>query len=116
MMDHLVPYSIERLVRLCRRWSFRSDCDQLVTDEGVPFTARAYLRVKAQLASWRDAHRSHEDPVFDETMQEFHVSDVAVLWDEYRRLKHLEERVMEALGPPRKRMRWNKRKGEFEEE
>ena len=56
---------------------FHSDCEELETDQGEPLSAQAYRRVKAQLIAWRNVHAPDNDPVFDETLQLFHVSDVA---------------------------------------
>jgi hypothetical protein len=67
------------------------------------------------LRGWRDRHGPDDDPFDDESLEPFHVADVAILYHEYKRLIRLEQKIIDALGPPTK-LRWNRRKGKFEEE
>jgi hypothetical protein len=55
-----------------------------------------------------------DDPWDDESMGEFRVADVAMLYSEYIRLSRLVDRVNQALEPPSTKMVL--RKGQFEEE
>jgi hypothetical protein len=112
-----VPYSVKRLLRLCRTWRFESEVDELSDcEDGEPRAARAFRRIKTVLKDWRDRHGADKDPWFDESKQEFHVCDVAIIFDDYRRLRRLEMKVIDALGPETTRMRWNRKRGEFEPE
>jgi hypothetical protein len=106
-----------RLVRLSRTWNFENEADDISDcDDGEPRLSRASRRIGEQLRKWRDAHGPEEDPWFDESLAQFHVADVALLYSEVLRLWHLEDRVRTALGPPTVRMVWRKAKGKFEEE
>jgi hypothetical protein len=69
-------------------------------DDGMPRDVLAYRRVRDHLRAWRDRHAAEEDPMGAEEQELFNVSDVAILWTEYRRLKRLEDDVEAALGPP----------------
>jgi len=42
------------------------------------------------------------------------VGDIAVVFEEYKRLSRLEEKVVTAMGPPAKQMRYNRKTGEME--
>jgi hypothetical protein len=96
-----VPYSVERLIRLCKTWDFQSDVEDLPDcDDGEPRIARACRRVREILLRWREHHHPNADPWADESLGVFHVCDVALIADEYRRLKRIEEKVIDALGPP----------------
>ena len=96
-----VPYSVDRLVRLCRTWDFRSDVDDLPDcEDGAPRMFCAVRRVGQWLRDWRDRHGPMDDPWDDESLCEFHVADVAMLYSEYVRLSRLVDRVEQALGPP----------------
>jgi hypothetical protein len=110
-----IPYSAERLLRLCKTWGFQSDVEDLPDcDDGEPKDARAYRRIASFLRDKRDRHGPTYEPWCDETKESFHVSDVAMIFDEYRRLRRLEERVIDALGPETVKQRWNKKTGNFE--
>jgi hypothetical protein len=112
-----VPYSVTRLVRLCRIWDFQSDAEDLPEkDNGEPRLNLAYRRLRDRFRVWRDAHAAEDDPWFDESLGEFHVSDVALIFSEYQRLSRFEQRVIDVLGPPSQRMRCNRKLGKFEPE
>lgn len=112
-----VPYSVERLLRLCPTWTFQSDVEDLPDcDDGEPLHARAYRRIAAALEEWRAQHRPNQDPWLDDTEHPFHFGDVAMIYDEYKRLSRLEEKVIDALGPPSVLHRWNRKTGKFEPE
>lgn len=111
-----VPYSVGRLLRLCRMWDFSSEAYDLPDcDDGEPKMARAQRRVSEYFRQWRNRHEPDADPFFDEGVTEFHICDVAILIDECRRLWRLEEKVQLALGPPVKMMQFNKKTGKFEQ-
>ena len=109
------PASTERLVRLCKTWDFSTDdldeVDQRRGPEGErePCASRAGRRVNTTLQAWRDDHGPDDDPLQDESVALFRVSDVAVLLYECKRLWALEAKVLRALGPPAKRMRYNRK-------
>ena len=96
-----------------RTWDFRSDLDNFEEANGEPITARARRRLESAMEDWREVNPPEDDPIFDERRGEFHVNDVATLMHEYQRLSRLEERIMRALGPPSKRMRWDRKLGKF---
>jgi hypothetical protein len=110
------PWSIERLVRHAKTWSFDSEVDQLCEDDGEPFSARAIRRVQGVMRAWRDRHGPEGDPLFDNGFASFHVNDVAALVYECTRLSVLEEKVIRALGPPSKRMRYDTKLGKLVED
>ena len=59
------------------------------------------------MSSWRDTHSPMKDPLFDDSLAPFHVNDVAALVYECDRLRILEQKVIRALGPPSKWMRFD---------
>ena len=100
------PWSAERLL-----WSFHSELDDMPEDfdTGEPVEARAIRRVNAAMLEWRNTHRPEDDPLDDDSLAPFHVNDIAVLVYECERLWYLEQRVMNALGPPSRKMRYDKK-------
>lgn len=117
-----IPYSKERLLRLCKTWSFTSDVQEELNerypDDDDPRShanSRACRRVMEAMAEWRDHHQPDDDPIFDESLQPFHICDVAILVEECRRLWRLERRMRLALGPPCRESRWNDKIGKFED-
>ena len=76
--------------------------------------ARAYRRLTEYFRGWRDRHKPDDDPLVDDAMDQFCIGDIALLFEEYKRLSRLEERVILAMGPPAKRMRYNRKTGKLE--
>ena len=96
-----VPYSIERLTRLCRTWDFRSEAEDLPDEpNGEPRVALACRRLMERIRNRRDDRDATYEPWADDSLAEFRVSDVSIILDEYRRLSRLADRVQDALGPP----------------
>ncbi len=111
------PYSIERLVRLCRIWNFQSDAEDLPDEpNGEPRAALACRRLMEWMRARRDDRDATYEPWADDSLAEFRVSDVSIILDEYRRLSRLADRVQDALGPPSVQMRWNRKLRRLEEE
>jgi hypothetical protein len=89
-MSRRPPYDPARLVRLSETWDFQSDAEETPDcDDGEPRLFRASRRIKAQLRVWRDAHGPDDDPWFDESLVQFHMADVALLYSEVCRLWRL---------------------------
>jgi hypothetical protein len=111
-----VPYSIERLTRLCRTWDFLSDAEDLPDEpNGEPRVALACRRLMEWIRNRRDDRDATYEPWEDDSLAEFRVSDVSIILDEYRRLSRLADRVQDALGPPSVQMRWNRKLRRMEE-
>jgi hypothetical protein len=109
-----IPWSITRLIEKASTWDFDSEArDVADCGDGEPRLVRACRRIRERLLIWRDAHGPTDNPWYDARQELFHVADVALLHSEVVRLWRLEERVIDALGPPAKRL--NKRTGEWEE-
>jgi hypothetical protein len=117
-MDPLarMPYSVSRFLKLCKTWSFYSEAEDRLgdCDDGEPRVSRAHRRIREWLQQWRDSHDADADPGGDESLAEFHVSDVAIIFSEFVRLGRLEEQVIRALGPPTTGTRWNRKTRKLE--
>jgi hypothetical protein len=50
------PWGVERLVRLCKTWDFKSDLDDFEEANGEPFVARAYRRIESAMKAWHDVN------------------------------------------------------------
>jgi hypothetical protein len=76
-----VPYSVTRLVQLAKTWTFDSEVNDLPDcDDGAPRDWRAGRRIRDYLRGWRDRHGPDDDPFDDESLEPFHVADVATLY------------------------------------
>jgi hypothetical protein len=96
------PWSVFRLVSLSQTWSFESDAAELADEpDGEPRVVKAIRRVGTALREHQDAQGVDYGCTWrDERTMAFHISDVAILLDEYRRLCVLEDKVIRAMGPP----------------
>jgi hypothetical protein len=52
------------------------------------------------MRNWRDVHEPDDDPLFDGSLAQFHVNDVAALLYECKRLWALERKVSHRAWPP----------------
>src|SRR5262249_55915618 len=103
MQSWTYPWSVSRLVRLCQTWSFDSDVRELPDDDhtGEPRCAKAFRRIQGALREHEEAQGvDYRGTWRDDRMMGFHISDVAMILDEYRRLTVFEDRVITAMGPP----------------
>jgi hypothetical protein len=72
-----VPYSIKRLLRLCRTWNFQSDAEDLPDEpNGEPRLALAFRRLMEWMRDRRDGRDATYEPWADDSFAEFRVSDV----------------------------------------
>jgi hypothetical protein len=106
-------YSVNRLLRMVRSHDFNVEHDYDGEDEetGKPLVCRAYQRIREALVQ----RRVDYDPLFDEEKAEFHVCDVAMLWDELRQLARLERKLVLAVGPPTRTQQYNKKTRKLED-
>jgi hypothetical protein len=117
MSNHSVPYSAARLLRLCKNFLPGNDdeVEQLPDCEsGEPRSVLAHRRLREYFRTWRDRHKPDHDPLCDESCDQFCIADVAIIFEEYRRLRRLEDKVLLALGPPVTRMRFNRKTRKLE--
>jgi hypothetical protein len=65
-MDPLarMPYSVSRLLKLCKTWSFYSEAEDRLgdCDDGEPRVSRAHRRIREWLQQWRDSHDADAEP------------------------------------------------------
>jgi hypothetical protein len=116
-MSWEIPYRVNRLINMVLRWSFDGDRLEQLDDSktGEPFVFRALRRVKDVLKKRREDRPADYDPIFDDELAEFHINDIAILTARLNELLRLEERLIQAIGPPSRASHFNKRTGKFED-
>jgi hypothetical protein len=106
------PYSVPRLLNMIRGHDFSAQHDFEFGEDyetGEPHIARAWRRVREVLRVRREERDFGYEPQLDEEKAEFHVCDIALLWDELRHLARLKEKLVLAVGPPCTTRRYNKK-------